>query len=62
MKQAGGEVGRGNVPFKSQLKYNCTYPRRHTARSAKGYEQARVCGGCWGGAAKVVPFSQLFSY
>lgn len=55
-------MGRGNVPFKSQLKYNCTYPRRHTARSAKGYEQARVCGGCWGGAAKVVPFSQLFSY
>lgn len=45
MKQATGEVDRGNVPFKSQLKYDCTYPRRPMAHSAKGYKWAHVCVG-----------------
>ena len=42
-------MGRGNVPFKSQLKYNCTYPGRPAARSATGYEQPHPGVGVLGG-------------
>lgn len=55
-------MGGGNVPFKSQLKYDCTYPGRTTARPATRLEAGVRAGGCacrWRGGCTILSTVQL---